>query len=362
MTRSRVNEIDLLRFLAAISVVLHHYLFVGRMIHGQVFNPYPELEEYSKYGWLGVELFFIISGFVILMSAADGSLRRFVISRMVRLYPAFWACCTITFLALIIFGAGQHPPTAGQYLINLTMFSEFLNVEPLDGSYWTLFVELRFYALVAVVLAFNRIDKIQPLLAYWLVASILLELHPVNKLRFFLVVDYSAFFIAGAAFYLVWSRRTTLARAAILLGSWALAMYETAREVSAFKTLFKSELNLYAADLLVSGFFLVMLMVSLGRTGFFKSARFQTIGALTYPLYLIHQEIGYLIFGSWYHTINLHLLFWGTVATVMLIAYLVHIAFEKKLALQFKAALNHAADTIESVVVRQDNDGIREAS
>ena len=99
MNKPRANEIDLLRFLAALAVVLFHYAFRGYAAHSSSM-PYPLLEAVAKYGSYGVELFFLISGFVILMSASGGSLKHFVISRIVRLYPAFWVCCTLTWVVL----------------------------------------------------------------------------------------------------------------------------------------------------------------------------------------------------------------------------------------------------------------------
>lgn len=70
--------------------------------------PYPLLAQPAKYGYLGVELFFMISGFVILMTASNNSLKRFFISRAVRLYPAFWVCCTITFLLILAVGQPRY--------------------------------------------------------------------------------------------------------------------------------------------------------------------------------------------------------------------------------------------------------------
>ena len=91
MSKTRVNEIDLLRFFAALAVAFYHYAFRGYAANNLSIMPYPLLEPIAKYGFLGVELFFMISGFVILMTAASGSLKGFIVSRIVRLYPAVWA-------------------------------------------------------------------------------------------------------------------------------------------------------------------------------------------------------------------------------------------------------------------------------
>ena len=71
--RNRVNELDLLRFFAAFSVVLYHYTFRGYAADDMSIVPYPLFAPISKYGYLGVDLFFMISGFVILMTASSGS-------------------------------------------------------------------------------------------------------------------------------------------------------------------------------------------------------------------------------------------------------------------------------------------------
>lgn len=94
---SRIPELDLLRFLAAIAVVFFHYAFRGYAGDDLTTMHYPALEPVAQYGFLGVHLFFMISGFVILMTAGDGSVKRFIASRASRLLPAFWVCCTITF-------------------------------------------------------------------------------------------------------------------------------------------------------------------------------------------------------------------------------------------------------------------------
>ena len=73
VTGHRVGELDLLRFLAALAVVLYHYTFRGFSNGDMSTMPYPLLVPVTKYGSLGVELFFMISGFVILMSASSGS-------------------------------------------------------------------------------------------------------------------------------------------------------------------------------------------------------------------------------------------------------------------------------------------------
>jgi peptidoglycan/LPS O-acetylase OafA/YrhL len=88
----RFQELDALRGIAALLVVVFHFT-----MHR------PQSELGFKYGITGVDLFFIISGFVIFMSINNvNSAKEFVVNRITRLYPTYWACVTTTYIASVI--------------------------------------------------------------------------------------------------------------------------------------------------------------------------------------------------------------------------------------------------------------------
>ncbi len=353
MTISRVNEIDLLRFIAALSVVFFHYSFRGYAADTMTVMPYPLLANLSKYGYLGVHLFFMISGFVILMTASSGSLQKFVVSRFARLYPAFWACCTITFIVIVTIGGTRYSASLNQYLINMTMLSGFFNVPSIDGAYWSLFVEMKFYALVCIVLVIGRIHQAQLLLVLWLIASVVLEILPTGKsFRYLLIVDWSAYFIAGATYFLIWSQGISLKRFMVVALSCGLALFQAMNKLSIFEQNYNTRINGYVVAGLVTAFFFVMYMIATKRTGFIGRKRWMLAGALTYPLYLLHQNIGFMIFNFAYPTVNPHLLFWSTISGVIGIAYLVHIFVERKLSLPIKNGINTLIDVIVRLSIR----------
>ena len=357
MTRTRVNEIDLLRFLAALAVVFFHYAYRGPA-GGFSSMPYPLLAPVAEYGFLGVELFFMISGFVVLMTAAaSGRLRDFCISRVVRLYPAFWTCCTITFVATVALAV---PPnvTFVQYVVNLTMVADLFRVPLLEGAYWSLLVEIRFYALVAVLLIVGKIHQAQRYLAMWLLACIALELalelpapfagtwmppSALHAVRTLLIFDYAAYFIAGATCFLIWEQGPAVSRFTVLAASWALAVFQSGgivRKVRAENAM--STLNDGIVIGILTLFFVVMVLIALGRTGAIARYRWPLAGAVSYPLYLLHQNIGYLVFNRFYPTINAHLLFWGMIAAVLGAAYAVHVLVERRFAARMKTYLTGA--------------------
>ena len=349
---TRVNEIDLLRFFAALSVVFFHYSFRGYAADSMSVMPYPLLAPFSKYGFLGVELFFMISGFVILMTAASGSLRGFVVSRFVRLYPAFWACCTITFAVTIAIGAPRYSSSPGQYLVNMTMLSGFVGVPSIDGAYWSLFVEMQFYAWVALVLAVRRIHLAELFVVSWLVASIVLEIEPVGKLRYLLMVDYSAYFIAGATCFLIWSRGWSPARLAVVALSWVLAVYQVTKGLPLFEEHFHTSISGYVVAGIITTFFVVLLLVSLRKTGAFGRRRWLLAGALTYPLYLLHENVGFMIFNVEYPRFNAHLVLWATLAAALASAYAVHVFVEKRFSPPIKNAIDNFLDQMRGLRMR----------
>lgn len=341
---SRVNEIDLLRFLAALIVVVFHYAFRGHAADGMSDLPYPLLAPIAKYGYLGVELFFLISGFVILMTASRSDLRGFVVSRVVRLYPAFWACCTLTFVAILLIGDGRFTATPTQYLVNMTMLSGFVGVPSIDGVYWSLFVELQFYALVAMLLLAHRIHQAQGFLLLWLGASVLLEVFPVYALRFVLITDYAAYFIGGAMCFLVWSGGATPLRMAAIAASLLLALHGAIGGVEQFERHYATRMNRLVIAGTVTVYFAVMLLVATRRVGILGRRRWLVAGALTYPLYLIHQNVGFMVFNLAYPGIDPHLLFWGTVVLMLGVAHAVHVLIERRGSPALKRAAIRGVD------------------
>lgn len=339
MPSNRVYEIDLLRFLAALSVVLFHYTFRGYAADGMSIMPYPLLAPYAKYGFLGVQLFFMISGFVILMTAQGGSLKKFVISRIVRLYPAFWACCTITFLVTLMLGAGRYAASLQTYLVNMTMTSQFVHQPDIDGVYWSLFVEMRFYVLIGLILLFRKMARIELILTLWLIVSSVEVFVPVPKLGFFLVPEFASYFIAGATFYMIYANGFTVRRLAVVLGALAMSLHHTLSLIAGLEQHYHVAFHAYVLASAIVAFYIVLLLVALRHTAFLSRKQWVAVGALTYPLYLVHQNVGFMLFNWLYPSVNANVLLWGTVGLMLFVAYAVNRHVERAYAKDIKNAL-----------------------
>ncbi|MHC8344591.1 acyltransferase family protein [Pseudomonas sp. RT6P73] len=339
MIKRRLKELDLLRFLAAIAVVFFHYAFRGYAKGDMSTMPYPLLAEPAKYGYLGVELFFMISGFVILMTASSNNLKVFFISRVVRICPAFWVCCTITFLITLAIGQPRYTADLYQYIANMTLLSDVMGVTPIDGVYWSLFAEIKFYLMISIVLAFKKIEKIETYLVLWLLISAIAEAFTLEKMRSILVTDYAAYFIAGATFYIIWAKGITKTRVLLLAGALALACYTAIVWAELLETKYATDYNLLIVCSVITLFFITFFLVATDKMATIGALNWTALGALTYPLYLLHQMIGFMIFNIAYPAVNPHLLLWGTMALMIGASYIIHKQIETPIARLMKKLL-----------------------
>jgi len=122
--KNRLTSLDALRGIAALGVVLYHFtsLFAIKFSYTELSAIFPS--GYSHLGRYGVELFFIISGFVISMSIENSNnVYRFFVSRFSRLFPTFWAAVFISSVFIWAFN-GQFDLVV--FLKNLTMIPNFI--------------------------------------------------------------------------------------------------------------------------------------------------------------------------------------------------------------------------------------------
>ncbi len=211
-SRSRVEILDLLRMFAVLAVVLFHYGFRGAAADGYTATSLPDLQWFAKYGDFGVQLFFVISGFVIAYSAEGRSAINFAIARGSRIYPAFFLCMTLTFFATIAIGAPRFETTFLHWFANLFIVAPALKQPFMDGAYWSIVYEITFYGWVALFLATGHFRKhIELIIVSWMAISLLNEavLHSSILLRLFLT-NQSGFFAAGLLLYEMYTGRRTL--------------------------------------------------------------------------------------------------------------------------------------------------------
>lgn len=338
MNKSNVRfyELDLLRFVAAMAVVLYHYLFRGQQgdyipVH------FTALEDYALYGYLGVNLFFMISGFVISLSAESRNAKQFVVSRVARLYPAFWAGVTLTATIVYFFGGTLLQVDLSQYLINLTMLAQFVGVDDVDGVYWTLYVELKFYAIIFLVLFFDKFHRIEWVLSGWLALLVLNLVIPFPRILNALVFpEWAPYFISGTVFYLIKAKGFSSWRIVALTIAFMLSLYETMKGNASLNADYNAHASDLVAVVLVVLFYIIFSLIMFNKLSWFRARWAVKIGALTYPLYLIHENLGFIAFTYFDEKIDKYSLLMIIIASMIVLSWLINVLVEKRLGLFLK--------------------------
>ncbi|MFF8277697.1 acyltransferase family protein [Streptomyces lateritius] len=327
----RLHALDALRLGAALMVVVYHYLARGGGWPTPVQQLFPETFRIASYGYLGVQLFFLISGFVICMSAWGRPVKDFFVSRVVRLYPAYWFAVIATTVTVTVIPGGRRHLPWNDVLTNLTMLQQPLDVRHVDTVYWTLFTELRFYLLFSL-LAWWGLTYRRVLLfcCVWGAATPLVAASGDGLLRLLLIPEYSWFFIAGMAFYLMYRFRPNLMLFGIVGFCYCASLAPTIDE---WKQLdFLGDRPAWPVTVLLAAFFGVMTLAATGKLSGIQWKWLPIAGALTYPLYLLHQVIGWELFTLFSPHVSPWPLVTSVFAGMLVLSYGVHRVVERPLS------------------------------
>ena len=280
---SRVVELDALRGIAALAVVAFHYTTQ----YGQQYGHTTPLGFGFPPGNYGVNLFFLISGFVIFMTLErTRTAMDFVVSRFSRLFPAYWAAMALTAVFVYLLGMPEQRLSLRDLLLNLTMMQQILGGEHLDGSYWTLQVELFFYAQMLLWFALGQLKRIHVIILLWLGLAmgygevVQHRMHFSYLARELLILRHIPFFALGILFYRLHTRpqenRLNYAMMGLCLVAIGIA----------------NPLVFLWVGLACCAIFLLFVNNLLG---WMRGAFFVYLGGISYSLYLLHQAIGFAL-------------------------------------------------------------------
>ena len=293
---ARIHYVDGLRGIAIIFVVFFHaYSRWGSI------EPFRQNEFFHaifSYGWLGVQLFFAISGYVIYMSILrSDNIIMFASSRYLRLAPAmFIASILIYFTSFLIPERPLGTSNIIDFLPCLTFIDPGLlskitgfDVRSLDGSFWSLYVEVKFYFLAAIAFFIMKDKKLNFLLLLDVAWLLLLgaKYLPFNNFVFtkflealnYVGVQYYGWFMTGVYAFRFDSNRT--------LGNLVVLILMS---ISAALTTSFGNVQITVAASLTAILFLCPLFVTSVRN-ILSSSLLLFFGFISYPLYLIHQNI-----------------------------------------------------------------------
>ena len=282
--RNRLVEIDALRGLAAMAVVLYHYTTWYVDLYHPLTLPTLSFPD----GHYGVNLFFIISGFVIFMTLEKTSRPTdFVVSRFSRLFPAYWVAIVLTYTITHMLGLPDRLVSMSSAFGNLMMIHHLFGVPHVDGVYWTLEVELLFYCGMFLLYRCGHLHMIHQVLLGLL--ALRLTYFALERgfgidlpwtISRLLILKYIPWFALGISIYQVTSRERA--------DGWQGPAFTAACAIFAL--------------LIVDSLFLAVLAVALGAAVFLAASGRAPVlrhrilvwlGSISYTLYLLHQNIGW---------------------------------------------------------------------
>ena len=340
----RLYAIDGIRLLAALMVAVHHYAGTNRVDQPgnrvwdrPVSDIMPTVFRFASYGWIGVEIFFVISGFVICMSCWGRTPRQFFTSRVIRLYPAYWFAIVFTTAVLVALPGVWDRLRTRDVLLNFTMLQSGSGVMNVDGVYWTLWSELRFYLLFLVVVWSGlTYRKVVVFCCVWGAAAMLAPISKLPLLELVANPEGAWYFIAGLALYLMHRFGQDLLLWGILAMAWLMGQRELGIRIDEVEHVS----GWRGSVLIFTVFLLAMVAIALGATDRVRWRWLVTAGALTYPLYLTHYAAGTAVINRLRDTMDARLLVVSVIAGFLLLSWLVHRFVERPVARLLKRGLD----------------------
>jgi peptidoglycan/LPS O-acetylase OafA/YrhL len=305
MDSRRIASIDGLRTVAILAVVAYHYCYRwGPPVDPESLYPYGTALAGLpgvRFGGYGVHLFFVISGFVIAMTLERcKTAREFILRRYARLAPAMLLFSVITFAAMHLIPRAPFPERGVWFLSSITFIDPvYLNrIAPgigfysIDGAYWSLYVEVQFYVLACLAYFMAR-DHFRPIMG--LLSAIACGLFLVriplaspisNNL---LIPSYLPWFLMGVGFHAL-ALRSQWAAGLCLVSLGTLELL--AQDVAGVRHAVPAGVVMLVPILFAAAVWFRPFVA------FLSWKPIVTIGAASYGLYLIHENVGVSILHS----------------------------------------------------------------
>jgi peptidoglycan/LPS O-acetylase OafA/YrhL len=343
----RIEILDGFRCIAVMAVIAYHYFYCFNWILDD--PEYPSWYFFA-YGYFGVHLFFMISGFVIYRSLEQSdNIREFLGKRYLRLTPTLILGSIITYVLVYwwnrsgpieVFG----PETPADFLFSFTFIHPDIwnslldrnDIGFVDGAYWSLWSEVVFYVF-ASALYFN--SRKENFLRNWFIIVLVLNIFRVvtppdfayHRAFMFMNINQWIYFSVGILFYSLWMRRT-IPTMVFLIAS----------------ILFVVEIYFITSNgvRLIFPITIAMWIVFLRQPAWLRFLQWrpiQLVGLISYPLYVLHESAGLVLsekFAAWTnHSIPNAFLLMLVLAVFILLAYFVFAFFEKPLTRTLKEKL-----------------------
>ncbi|MGK3126097.1 acyltransferase family protein [Candidatus Pantoea formicae] len=294
--KHRIEALDGLRFFAFFMVMFYHYLFIAPL---QGFIPKDLAIKAFSFGDFGVDLFFLISGFVITLSSENRSALQFFIARFNRIVPLFIVCALVIYFFSISLPMVDPRERIVSLMYSLTFFPQLFGKQFFSSVYWTIAVEVTFYLWVTALIVFNVWNRYRLLICFiWIALSYLNSFILMNSfLTNFFITQYAGHFVIGIVLFELRMSKIKPLHAFLILISSVLVfnnMLDHQKWIDSFNVHIESSALLFTTFFLISLVWIASHVETMGS--YYSIVKF--LGAMTYPLYLIHADLGF-----WSHAI-----------------------------------------------------------
>ncbi len=304
--RRHIDGLDAVRFLAALGVGVFHLSW-----------RYPPLAGLPPVGWIGVQIFFVLSGFVIAGSTEGATAASFARKRFLRLYPTAWLCTALGLVAILALGRpgdaigiydafGTREVVSSVLLVGNTFIA---------SAYWTLPIELAFYGLVFLLLLTGRPVNLGILargLVVWsgvymlayLAWTLDLAAIPWIELdygkRNMTLLRHGHYFALGILLFLAFSGRGMRRDRGWIGLAVAIALVEIgcrAGEIAGKAASHVTVPVIFALATLIWVGFCLSMVAAIRYNDRMPTGRgwrrwLRTLGLMSYPFYLLHESVG----------------------------------------------------------------------
>jgi len=281
---SREPLLDLLRWAAAMLVALSHWSLEVPSIFQSGLPNY--LLPLAKAGAVGVPIFFIVSGYVISLTAASkANSIKFAYARFVRLFPG------LLISMLLVLSVGQrfiypYDMPLESFLASVSLTYNVFELQPLTTVLWTLIVEIKFYIAIAVLLILDKRLFQRPLrIATFLVSLLILQ--QTGFLGAYVYLDSQLLgstkhFLLGISLYFLSGSFRSSVLSSLGFGSMSVIYYLQIIGSDSFSI----------SDILISLSVLLIFFSSLVKLSNRFSSVTYALGLASYPIYLVHTHLG----------------------------------------------------------------------
>ncbi|WP_207458109.1 acyltransferase [Azospirillum sp. SYSU D00513] len=336
--KNKITSLEAGRFIAALLVVLHHATLIPTEAR---FLGYEPLGGWFFPGHMGVEFFFVLSGFII-MYAHQADLGRparigsYLWRRVSRIYFPYWIVLAVLIPAYLFTGMGSAEKRDPVYLL-LSIFLVPQEAQPALGVAWTLTHEVMFYALFGLFILSRRL--MVPVIGLWL--TLILANQYVLNLPFpggFILSLYNVLFIMGLGCALYVSRRSVPMPGLVLGLGLAIVAAAWAAELA-----FELRWDLQRITYGVSSVLIVLGLVELERSGRIRVPSWMVaLGAASYAIYLVHAVVQSFVLNGVFRTsvagwLPEWALFAALVALPVIVGVVFHHVAEKPVIRLFRA-------------------------